>query len=119
MDVEILPNTFNREEYGFILGKVTSIANYPASEQRLHNTLRNDTLIEEVTHNNIVLEITVELILDKNTHSGYAWTLSDGPRYHIDSGTQCRAWFIERQRPIERIRSVIAKSDSTTGASTP
>ena len=45
--VRISPSTVKAEEYGFMLGKVSSISDYPVTSPGMMETLKNDSLVQE------------------------------------------------------------------------
>ncbi len=101
MSVEVSPSTVRREESGYMIGKVISVGEFPASRAGMLRVLGNEELIGVLSTSGAPLEVRVTLQLDPNTHSGYAWSSSSGPNAQIDSGTLCSAWItIREQRPI-------------------
>ena len=93
-----------REEYGFIRGKVTFVANYPATSGGLMALFENDTLVASLRGRGMVTEVDVNMVRAAQTPSGFRWSSSRGPDAQVGPGTLCSAQIITRsQRPIELV----------------
>jgi len=104
MDVQISPSTVEREVYGFMMGKVISVGEFPATRQGMLRVLGSEELVQALSGAGAPIEIRAHLMLDPQTPSGYAWSSSQGPPLQIDSGTFCTAWIkIRQQRPISLV----------------
>ncbi|MBF0226734.1 MAG: NHLP bacteriocin system secretion protein [Desulfobacterales bacterium] len=104
MYVNISPSTVKAEEYGFILGRVKSISDFPATPQGMQRVLHNETLVKELTGQSSPIEMIATLDIDESTVSGYLWSSSKGPPFGIFSGTICGASIIVMQKkPIEYV----------------
>lgn len=104
MAVRVSPTTVKAEEYGFMLGEVRSVSDFPVTPQGLRRVLRNENLVNALTGDGAPVEVVVRLIPDPDTPSGFAWSSSDGPPTEVFSGTLCSADVItERKRPIEYV----------------
>ncbi len=113
MKALISPATVKKEEYGFIQGRITYVAEYPSSFQGMMRTLGNESLVRALMQLGPVLEVKVDLVPSSKTVSGFKWTSRDGPPFNVQSGTICFGTFIERkQRPISM---VIPKIRQITG----
>jgi len=101
MDVNISPTTVKKEEYGFMLGKVVSVSEYPASTEGMMLTLGNRELVARLAGEKAPLEVRVSLINDNSTVSGYRWSTPEGPPLNVDSGTLCLGEIkVSKQRPV-------------------
>jgi HlyD family secretion protein len=88
-EIRISPSTVKAEEYGFILGKVTSVSYFPSTPDGMKVVLRNEELVKELSP-------------DPATKSGYKWSSSQGPPTGIFSGTLASAQIVvQRQPPVE------------------
>lgn len=100
MDVEISPSTVKREEFGFMVGKIAFVADYPATTAALMRNFQNETLISALTQAGPVTEVRASLSHAPTT-SGFQWSSVGGPPLKISSGTLCAAQVItRRQAPI-------------------
>ncbi|CAH1216239.1 hypothetical protein PAECIP111893_04081 [Paenibacillus plantiphilus] len=105
MNVDVTPSTVNKEEFGFMIGRVTSVSEYPLTTQSMFLTLGNEALVQELAKGDMaMLEVKVDLIPDSSTISGYKWSTPDGPPQQIDSGTLVSASItVKQQKPITSI----------------
>ncbi|THF77144.1 NHLP bacteriocin system secretion protein [Cohnella fermenti] len=105
MTVDVTPSSVNKEEYGFMIGRVASVSEFPLTTQSMFLTLGNEALVRELAgEGEAMLEVSVELIPDSSTVSGYKWSTSDGPPQQMDSGTLVSASItVKRQKPIASI----------------
>lgn len=104
MEIQIEPSTVKREEYGFILGKVIRVAQFPSTPQGMMRVLKNNQLVNEWSKQGAPFEIYADLIPDPTTESRYKWSSSQGPPLKIYSGTLCEASIIvRRQRPVSLV----------------
>lgn len=89
MRVEVSPSSTWREEHGFVFGRVTRVADTPASSAGLLRTLQNDQLVRSFTtaFGGTPFEVEVALEPDAETRSGLRWSTAAGPDFAIESGT--------------------------------
>jgi multidrug resistance efflux pump len=107
MEVQVSPSNLSREEYGFIHGKVRSVATFPATFESMMLVLANEQLVREFLSAGTPLEVRIELTPDPATTSGYRWSSSSGPPFAIDSGTLCQSTItLSEQRPINLVLPV-------------
>jgi len=101
MKVQLSPSTVKQEEYGFILGLVTSVSEFPVSRLSMMSTLRNNALVSTLTQTGAPIEVKADLIPDPRTPSGYKWSSGKGPDISLESGTFCTSRVVvEECRPI-------------------
>ncbi|MCC3372461.1 NHLP bacteriocin system secretion protein [Cohnella sp. REN36] len=105
MQVDLSPSSVNREEFGFIRGRVTSISEFPVTAQSMLLTLGNEALVGELgSRGAALLEVRVDPIPDPHTVSGFKWSTGEGPPVEIDSGTLVSASIIvKQQKPITSV----------------
>lgn len=105
MQVDISPSSVNREEFGFIRGRVTSVSEFPVNAQTMLVALGNEALVGELAGQGAaLLEVRIDPILDPQTFSGYKWSTGEGPPIQIDSGTLVSASIIvKQQKPITSV----------------
>lgn len=101
MNAQISPSHVKREEYGFMRGQVSFVADYPATEASITRNFANDPLTKAVSASGPVTEIDAILNVDPSTTSGFAWSTSKGPEAIITSGTLCQIDIVtKREKPI-------------------
>ena len=104
LEVQISPSTVRREEFGFLRGEVTSVADYPATPAALMRNFQNEPLVQSLSGSGPVTELHVRLFTDPNTPSGFRWSSPLGPRVKLSSGTLVSAQIItRRQKPISLV----------------
>ena len=104
MEVQISPSGVKIEEFGFILGRVTRVSEYPSSSQGMMRVLGSESLLKSLTEQGPVIRVNVDLVPSSKTVSGFRWSSPKGPPMTIQSGTVCGAKIIERkQKPISLV----------------
>jgi biotin carboxyl carrier protein len=104
MRVEFAPSTVKKNEFGYVLGSVTSVSRFPSSHQAIMRLLENEELVRSLTRDSPCLQISAQLIPDESTISGYKWSSSKGPPLELASGIPCKARVtVREQRPIRLV----------------
>jgi hypothetical protein len=104
VNVQLVPSGVRSEAYGYLLGKVESIASFPASTESLQVLIKNEQLVKDALANGPVLRVNVTLDKDASSFSGFKWSSSSGPHSQLSSGTPCQAYLTTgEQRPINLI----------------
>ena len=81
MEVQIAPASVKREEYGLLLGQVSTVAS-PGERT----------------------EVRVQLTASATTFSGYRWTSASGPAFTLANGTPCSAEIVtEQEAPLHLV----------------
>lgn len=110
MEARISPSTVNKEEYGYILGRVVSVSEYAVTVSTAQQKLGSYELAAEYAGNAACLEVIVDLVTDEHTKSGYRWSTLSGPSNIIENGTVCSASvIIKKEHPIELMIPQIRK----------
>ena len=101
MDVQLELTPVKREEFGFMLGRVESVAEVPSTTDGMMRILKNRQLVDQLSGTQAPFEVRVALLRDPSTHNGYQWSSSAGPQVQINVGTLCVGDVItKRERPI-------------------
>ena len=104
MEAQISPVIVNKEEYGFMLGRVISVSLYPATTQSMMQTLGNENLVSLLAGQGAPLMVRIDLIPDGKTESGYRWSSPKGSPMSIHSGTLIQSAVItNREKPISKV----------------
>jgi len=110
MSVKIYPTTVTREEYGYMKGTVTMVPEYPVSPESVMDTLGNESLAQTLTGEGSPLEVRVDLVVDDQTVSGYAWSGKKGATVNVQNGTLCQAAIVvEEQSPASMVIPILKK----------
>ncbi|HET6229540.1 MAG TPA: NHLP bacteriocin system secretion protein [Longimicrobiaceae bacterium] len=111
MRIQISPSTVRQEEYGYVLGTVTYVSDFPATAQGMSRILKNDALVTALAGGGAPYEVHADLIPDPDTHSRYRWSSPGGPPTEIQSGTLCKAFItLVERRPIEMVLPILRSS---------
>jgi HlyD family secretion protein len=101
MEVQVAPSSVKSEEFGYLLGKVRTVADFPSTAQGMMRILNNEDLVKQLAAGAAPISVQADLIPNAATVSGYRWSSPKGPDSRIESGTLCSASIIvKRQRPI-------------------
>jgi|GEM_PF-1688015 Multidrug resistance efflux pump len=98
MEVRINPANVERQRYGSMVGRVTSVSAFPVTSEGLLNVIGNKEVVESLLRQGGT--ILVEADLERTSEGRLAWT-SRGPDQEITAGTTttCRI-SVEQRRPI-------------------
>jgi HlyD family secretion protein len=104
MSAQLSLATSKKERYGYLIGKVLSVSEYPATEQGMMAIFNNTLLVQDITKSGDPLAVSVQLIPDDKSKSGYAWSSQAGASVEVLSGTLCVGSFVvESHRPISLV----------------
>lgn len=112
MAVKVAPANVRREEYGFMVGEVRWVADYPSTSRGMLRLLGNSEMVDRLLETGPPIQVDVALVEDPSTPTGYRWSSSSGPDLEISSGTPAagRITLLE-ERPISlllpKIRSAL------------
>lgn len=114
MLVQISPATVRREEYGYLIGEVTFVSDYPATVQSMRATLQNEELVKDLSGSASPIEVRARLQRSNNA-SGYRWSSPQGPPVKVTAGTPAHAAVVVRQQApisfvIPALRQVLGGS---------
>jgi HlyD family secretion protein len=111
MQVRVSPSTVKAEEYGFLVGTVQTVSEFPVTPEGLRRVLRNDRLAEQWMGASAPIEVVASLTPDPGTKSGYRWSSSKGPPTQILSGTMAAASVVvERRSPLSYVLPAVKRS---------
>ena len=110
MDVHVRPFSVRKEEHGTMRGRVRTITELGVSKAEINAILRNPELTDSLMGNSSPLLAYIEVFLDKNTPSGFAWWGGSGPPYSVTRGTRVAVdVVVERDRPIALVMPALRK----------
>ena len=109
MSVYIYPSMVKKEEFGYMYGRVNEISKFTVDHSEINKMIGSDALISNLTQDQAVLQVLVDLQLNPDTVSGYEWSSSEGPNLQLESETLCSADIIlGTRKPIELIFPTIS-----------
>jgi HlyD family secretion protein len=104
MTVRVEPTIVRREEFGTLVGTVSSISDFPMTPQGMLAVLHNDTLVQRFSRDGAPYAAVVELQRDDASPTGYQWSVGLGPPVRLTTGTLVRAEITTRtRRPIDLV----------------
>ena len=110
MTAQISPSTVEQSEYGFMLGLVTYVSEYPSTGQSMMKSLKNEALVKELSAGGAPIMVKVDLIPAPKTPSGYKWSSSEGPTIKLQTGTLCFGNVtVSSQKPISLVIPMLKK----------
>lgn len=96
----ISPASAPQSQFGYMEGRVTSLAPATASRDRLMTLLGdNESLVDYVVANGPVQEVTVEPVPASNP-SGFAWTVGNGPPEPVTASTVAEVAVVIRDNSV-------------------
>ena len=93
------PSTVRAADYGGIQGLVTGVSDHPISSRSVSRLLANPDLGRALAASGSQFQITVSLVADAGTFSGFRWASGTGPQVAIGSGTPCQGEIILDEVP--------------------
>lgn len=104
MVIQLAPSTVRQEEYGFMLGRITYVSDFPATTKGMMRVLKNDQLVASLSRGDAPYEVHADLAIDPASQSGYRWSSSRGPAVKVQSGTICTGDItVTRKHPIAMV----------------
>jgi HlyD family secretion protein len=104
MQAQVSPSGVRREEYGYLIGKVDSVGEFPATAEAIVSVFQNETFAKALLNFGPVTEVRVLFIDNPSTVSGLQWSSPKGPPSMVSSGSVCMAQIVTlQQRPIDLV----------------
>jgi HlyD family secretion protein len=102
--VEISTSIAPPSQYGFVLGRVEAIGQYPATQERLTSIVRLKSVLAKIDRLGPVFELLVRLDRDPRTPSKLVWSIGHGPPYGLSVGTPASISVVTGERaPIDYV----------------
>jgi HlyD family secretion protein len=102
MTVYIAPTYLEKEQFGYIIGKVIQVSTYPETSRSLMSTLQNEDLVKKFSEGAPPISVRVKLEKDLESPSKLSWTTGKGPDVDILPGTLIRGRIVVKNLlPIE------------------
>ncbi len=110
MEVHIYPSGISKEEFGYVVGNVRSVADYPSTSQSIMNELNNENVVQALAYSALTYAVRVDIRMDPTTKSGFQWSSQKGATLELSAGTTCTADIVtESKRPVEVVMPFIKK----------
>lgn len=102
MEAQISPSYIPREEYGYMEGTISSIANTPITEERILRKMGTMNYVKDIMPEKASVEIRIKITRDTASNSTFKWSNVKGNSVDISIGTVCNVLIITKeQRPID------------------
>ncbi len=97
--------TVRREQYGVLLGTVTSVGQYAATPDEVLSIIANESQAQELLKSGSKFLVRVALVQNPATPTGLGWSSSLGPTQPIAGGmtVSSGAIIVESRRPVCRV----------------
>jgi HlyD family secretion protein len=99
MEARIEPSTVKREEFGTMIGKVSTISAFPMTPEGMAAVLHNDALVRIFSQEGAPYAVRIALARNPDGVSGYRWSSGAGPPLRLSTGTLARAEVTTREQP--------------------
>jgi HlyD family secretion protein len=99
MEVRIEPSTVKREEFGTMIGKVSTVSEFPVTPEGMAAAFHNEILARHFSLEGAPYAVLVQLERDQAAVSGYRWSSGTGPPIRLTTGTLVRAEVTTREQP--------------------
>lgn len=100
MKAFIIPSVVKKEEFGSIIGEVSSVMPYPLTLEASNILINNIDLTKLLTKNmGTSIVANIKLSLDSKTESRLKWTSKKGPKFHITDGTIANVSIVVKEEP--------------------
>jgi len=102
MEVQVSPDFAPREEYGYMLGHITSIGQYPVSEADVLSAVGNMQYAEGLLPEGNHMEVRITLTVDPDSRNKIKWSGKKGESLVLTIGTNCDILIIVKNyKPYE------------------
>jgi HlyD family secretion protein len=103
MPAQVVPAMVKVEEFGFLVGEVRSVSEFPSTDANIMRVFQNNALAAAVA-GGPVHEVRIALRRDPSTPSGFKWSSRAGAPVTITPATLCSVKVITReQAPVTLI----------------
>lgn len=104
MEVQVSPDFAPREEYGYILGHITSIGTYPVSQADVLGAVGNQQYADGLLLQENSVEVRATLTVDPDSQDKIKWSNKKGEGITLSIGTGCDMLIIvDNYKPYQLI----------------
>ena len=101
MEAQIMPDHAPRETYGYIMGYVSAVSDYPVTGEQIYNTDRR-MYISEMDKDETYIEIKITMMRSRAEGDNLKWSKTSGNDMTVHLGDRCSADVIlEVYRPYQ------------------
>jgi multidrug efflux pump subunit AcrA (membrane-fusion protein) len=104
MTVQVSPDFAPREEYGYMLGSITSIGAYPVSDADVLSAVGSRQYAQGLLPQENSVEVRVTLTVDPDSQDKIKWSGKKGESVRLSIGTSCSMLIVVKNyKPYELI----------------
>ena len=89
METQVTPCYADREEFGYMIGVITSISSVPATEESIIKNFGTISYVDGIIQDSTCVEVRIKLDPDMNSSNRYKWSNPKGEKLSVGYGTQC------------------------------
>lgn len=104
MEVQASPDFAPREEYGYMLGHITSVGTYPVEEADVLSAVGSRQYAEGLLPQGNSVEVRITLTIDSGSQNKIKWSNKRGENLPLTIGTSCDIVIVvHNQRPYKLV----------------
>ena len=116
MSTQVSPTTVQRERFGSMIGRITSVSSFPVTTDAVTNTVGNAEVARRLTSEGNKIEVVALLEPDPSSPTGFRWTSGDGPQTKVSAGTTVSVrTTVESRRPISYLIPLLRRWSGSGG----
>ncbi len=101
----------HKEDWGSLVGRVSSVSEFPSTPEGMRAVLQNDALVKSFSGQGAPFLARVDLIPDPRSPTGYKWSGGRGPPGALGSGaTGTGRVVVQEQHPIAYVLGFLRKA---------
>ena len=100
MEVQVSPTDLPREEYGYMVGHIIEIANYPTTKEEASSQFKVEQFAADIFPSETAFEIKVLLDVNPENHEQIHWSHKHRENVNVAVGTFCNLQIVTRKRPV-------------------
>lgn len=100
MEVQVSPTDLPREEYGYMIGRITEIAAYPTAKEEAVSRFKIEQFATDIFPQETAFEIKILLDADPENQDKVRWSHKKREDVFISVGTFCDLQIITRKRSV-------------------
>ncbi len=101
MEVQVCPSYISREEYGYMVGNISSVGEVPVTEDSLERYFGNTQYVEGILPEESCVEVCISMQVDEESSNLFQWSSVKGNELSVEVGTVCDIWIIvQDKKPV-------------------
>ena len=96
MEAQIMPDYTPYEQYGYIIGYVSAVSDYPVTGEQIYNSDKQ-LYMSGMDMNESYIEVQITMMRASGEDSGLKWSKASGENKTVNPGTRCDVDIILRK----------------------